>query len=101
VGKLGILVNSDRHGRQVQGLARATRLLGHTISIFVMDSGTRLLRDAAFVELSGIEGVNLSFCQHSADNHKVETAGLPPAITRGTQLNNVKMQHAADRVIVL
>lgn len=101
MGRLGILVNSDRHGRQVLGLARAARSLGHEVSVFVMDDGTRLLRDASFLQLAGIEGVRLSLCQHSAAHHEVATEDLPPSVVRGSQLNNAMMQHTADWVVVL
>ncbi|HEY5682215.1 MAG TPA: DsrE family protein [Sulfuricaulis sp.] len=101
MGRLGILVNSDRHGQHVLGLAQAARSLGHEVSVFFMDAGTRLLRDADILKLAEIEGVRLSLCQHSAAHHKIETEGLPPSIVRGSQLNNAMMQHAADRVVVL
>lgn len=101
VGRLGILVNSDRHLQHVLGFAQAARAHGHDVRIFVMDAGTRLLRDAAFVQLASIEGVNLTLCQHSAAQLGVETEALPSTITRGSQLNNAMMLHAADRVIVL
>jgi peroxiredoxin family protein len=101
LGRLGILVNSDRHGRQALGLARAARSLGHEVNVFVMDAGTRLLADAAFMQLADVEGVRVSLCQHSAAHHRVATEGLPTSVVRGSQLNNAMMQHAADRVVVL
>jgi hypothetical protein len=73
---------------------------GNDVTV-VMDAGTRLLRDATFMQLAGIEGVRLSLCQHSAAHHAVATEALPPSVVRGSQLNNAMMQHAADRVVVL
>lgn len=98
---LGILVNSDRHAAHVQGLARAALARNHEVAIFVMDDGTHLLRERAFVELAGLQRVTLSVCTHSAERHHVSLDGLPESVVRGSQLNNAMMNHRADRVLVL
>ncbi len=99
--ELGILVNTDKHLEHVLGLTGAATSKGYEVAIFVMDGGTRLLRDASFIELAGRGGVTMSVCLHSADLHRVETTGLPEEITCGSQFNNAMMTHGADRVIVL
>jgi hypothetical protein len=43
----------------------------------------------------------MSVCEHSAQGHGVETAGLPKEIVCGSQYHNAVMIHSADRVIVL
>jgi len=101
VGTLGILVNTDRHAAHVVGLARAALARNHAVSIFVMDGGTHLLRDAALADLASLEGVTLSVCTHSAERHGVSLEALPEAVVRGSQLNNAMMNHQAERVVVL
>lgn len=99
--KLGILVNTDRHLDHILGLATAARTKGHEVVIFAMDEGVRLLDNAAFADLGGLEGVSLSFCSHSAREQGVETDGRPAGITVGSQLNNAMMAQAVDRLVVL
>lgn len=98
--KLGILVNTDRHLRDVLGTTRAALAGGHEVVIFVMDEGTRLLKDSEFAGLCGLQGVTMSFCDHSAQQLKVET-GVPEEIVCGSQYNHAMMLHAVDRLVVL
>ncbi|MDP6812028.1 MAG: DsrE family protein [Alphaproteobacteria bacterium] len=98
---LGILVNTDGHLAHVLGLTTAAVNKGHEVTIFVMDSGTRLLRDDSFVALAGADGVSMSFCDHSAREHEIDTDTLPPEVEGGSQLNNAVMNHQAARMIVL
>ena len=100
MGTLGILVNTDRHAKHVQGLTRAALARKHDVIIFLMDEGTRLLQDAGCVGLAVLEGVTLSLCSHSAERHGVKTDALPEAVVRGSQLNNAMMNHQAERVVV-
>ncbi|MBI3044076.1 MAG: DsrE family protein [Betaproteobacteria bacterium] len=101
MSRLGILVNTDRHLKHLLGFTRAALAAGHEVIIFVMDGGTRLLRDAGLQGLAGLPGVSLSLCDHSAKRHGVDIEGLPAAVVRGSQLNNAMMNHQAERVIVL
>lgn len=98
---LGILVNTDRHRDHVIGIAQAATAKKHSVIIFVMDRGTRLLADAGFAGLTGTEGISMSFCTHSARMFQVGIDALPEKITAGSQLLNAAMQQAADRVLVL
>ena len=98
---LGFLVNSDRHLAHALGLTAAAANKGHEVMIFVMDSGTRLLRDERFVALAGTKGVSMSFCHHSAQQYEIDTDTLPHDVESGSQLNNAAMNHQAARVIVL
>lgn len=96
-----MFVNTDRHAAAVVGIANAALAQGHTVSIFVMDDGTRLLSDPAFTGLSGLAGVTMAFCDHSAQHLGTKPASLPATVAAGSQFENATMNHEADRVIVL
>ena len=99
--RLGILVTTDRHLRDVVGVTKAAVAGGYEVVLFAMDAGTRLLGDPSYTELCRLPGVAMSVCEHSAKRHGVETAGLPREIVCGGQYQNAMMVHGADRVIVL
>lgn len=99
--KLGIFVNTNRHLADVVGLVKAALAKGHQVILFNMDDGTKLLGSAEFKELCGMQGVSMSFCDHSAKQLGVVTEGLPQEIVCGSQYNNAVMVHDADRMIVL
>jgi len=99
--KIGIMVTTDRHLRQVRGLTQAAIAKGHTVVIFATDEGTKLLADHQFSALSALPGVRLSFCEHSAQRRGGRPAGLPEAIAPGSQFENAIMVSESDKVIVL
>jgi len=99
--KLGMLINTAKHADDAVGICRAALAKEHEVIIFAMDEGTRLLENAAFVALAGLDGVSMSLCEHSAKMCGAKTEGLPPNIACASQLNNAMMNHNADRVIVL
>ncbi len=99
--KLGILVNTDSHLAHVVGLANAAVRQGHGVFIFAMDEGTKLLEQEDFRKLSGLDGVEVSFCDHGACLLGVNKEGLPEKIICGSQYNNAVMCQDSDRVIVL
>ena len=99
--KLGIFVNTNRHLADVVGLVKAAIARGHQVILFNMDDGTKLLGTPEFKTLCGMQGVALSFCDHSAKHMGVTAEGLPPELVCGSQYNNAVMMHDADRVIVL
>ncbi len=94
-------MNTDRHLEHVHGLVRAATEKNHEVLIFVMDTGTKLLENDVFIELSSFPGVSMSFCDLNAGQQDVRTDDLPEEIICGSQLNNSMMIHDADRVIVL
>ena len=99
--KLGIMVTTDRHLRQIRGIAQAALAKGHTVSIFVTDEGTRLLANHRFAALSALPGVVMSYCDHSARDLGGRPAGLPEIIASGSQFENAVMASESDKVIVL
>ena len=99
--KLGILVNTSENLDAVQGITKAALAKGHTVMLFNMDAGTKLVGTPAFAELCRTTGVTVSFCDHSAKHMRVTSEGLPSEIVCGSQYNNAVMQHEADRVIIL
>lgn len=99
--KLGIFVNTNGHPAAVAGITAAALAQGHSVNIFVMDDGTRLLADPAFTALSGQAGVTMAFCDHSAQHLGTKPASLPGTVAAGSQFENATMNHEADRVIVL
>jgi len=99
--KLGILVTTDDHPDAVIGITDAATAGGHEVSIFAMDSGTRLLTLPAFQELAARQRIVMSFCEHSAHGLGVPLDAVPGAIARGSQYDNATMLQEADKVVVL
>lgn len=99
--KLGILVNTNRHLEHVVGITEAAQAKGHDVIIFAMDEGTRLLHDPAYAALADLDGVTMSFCQHSADHLNLETDQVAEKIASGSQYQNAVMNHESDRVVIL
>jgi len=99
--KLGIFVNTNGHLAAVAGITTAALAKGHSVNIFAMDDGTRLLSDPSFMALSGRAGVTMAFCDHSAQHLGTKPASLPGTVSCGSQFENATMNHEADRVIVL
>ena len=99
--KLGMLVNTNTQLPAVVGITKAALAKGHTVNIFAMDDGTRLLSDSAFTGLSQAAGVSMAFCDHSAQHLGTKPDGLPSQISVGSQFDNATMNHEVDRVIVL
>lgn len=99
--KLGILVNTDRNQAAVIGITKAALKKGYEVNIFAMDSGTRLLEDPSYTGLCELEGVSMSFCDHSAKELGARKDGIPEKIVCGSQYNNATMNHSSDKVIVL
>jgi predicted peroxiredoxin len=99
--KLGLFVNTNGHLAAVDGITRAALSKGHSVTIFAMDDGTRLLAEPAFTTLSQLAGVTMAFCDHSAQHLGTKPDGLPKQISVGSQYDNATMNHEMDRVIVL
>ncbi len=99
--KLGIIITTDRHLDHVVGITQAASAKGHDVSIFAMDSGTRLLAYPEFTQLCTADNVVMSLCQHSASDQGVNTEGISKEIVLGSQFNNAMMNNEADKVISL
>jgi len=99
--KLGILVNTDKHLADIVGITKSAVAKGHEITVFNMDEGTKLLGDPSFHALCSMQGVSVSFCDHSAKGLNVSTEGIPSEIVCGSQFDNANMNHDCDKVIVL
>lgn len=98
---LGILVTTNKNKEAVVGITKAALSKGHKVTIFNMDDGTKLLGDEFFNSLCKTEGVEMSFCDHSAQGMGISKEGIPADIVCGSQFNNASMMHEADRVINL
>jgi predicted peroxiredoxin len=99
--KLGILVNTVKNLKAVQGIAKAASAKGFEVEIFAMDIGTKLLEDPSFVALKDLKNVSMSYCALSCENVGTKTDGLPEGIARGDQYRNTLMHHSADKAIIL
>jgi len=98
--KVGMLVNTDKHLDHILGMVRAALSRGHEITVFVMDTGTMLLKNPVFTELCHIDGISMIFCDLSAKKGGVITEGLPAEIQCGSQYNNAVMVNESDRILV-
>ncbi len=99
--KLAILVNSDKHLDDIVGIVNSAVSKGHEVNLFTMDKGIGLLAQDAYRNLCSVEGVSMSYCDHSSQQEGLNKDGMPEAITCGSQFDNANMMHDADKVITL
>ncbi len=99
--KLGILVNSDKHLDDVVGIVNSAASKGHEVSLFTMEKGINLFAHDAYKGLCSVQGVSMSYCDHSAKMEGLDKDGMPEAIVCGSQFDNANMMHDVDKVITL
>ena len=99
--KIGMLVNTDKGLKDIIGITKEALSRGHEVSIFTMDSGTKLLGNGEYSGLCMLEGVKMAFCSHSAGKEGIDASLVPQHITCGSQFDNALMSNESDIVIVL
>ena len=99
--KLGILVNTDTHLIEIIGLTKAAVERGHDITVFTMDSGTRLFKHTEYSDLCRLSRVKMSFCDLNAKLFNAPTDDIPEEVVCGSQFDNATMMHECDKVIIL
>ena len=99
--KLGILVNTNDNMKAIVGIVKSASEKGHSVNLFAMDEGTKLLEENEYVSLVELPGILMSYCDHSAKELEVNTEGLNSAIERSSQYSNAEMNHHSDKVLVL
>ena len=95
---LGIMITKYENLEHIVGVAKAARATGHPVMIFMTDEGVKFTRDAKFLELLKVDGIDISVCDHSCERVKIhdKTEG----ISYGSQYNNAGMLHDSARVLV-
>lgn len=99
--KLGILVNTDKHAKDLIGLSKAALSKGHEVIVFFMDAGVKLLLNSKVKNLCKNTGISMSFCDYTTQKNGISKEGICDKIVCGSQYDNATMNHVADRVIVL
>lgn len=99
--KLGILVNTDRHVKDLVGLAKAALSKGHEVIVFFMDSGVKLLLSQNVKDLCHNPGISMSYCDYTTEKNGVSKDDFCDKMICGSQYNNATMNSEADRVILL
>lgn len=99
--RLGILVSTDRHMKELSAIVRAALGKGHEVSVFVMGEGASFLVDETLGGLGALEGVSVSFCDFNATRKSIDRSMIQPHVRSGSQLDNALMVRDSDRVISL
>ncbi len=95
---LGIMITKYEHPKHIAGIVRAARAAGRPVTVFLTDEGVRFTKDAAFLELLTLDGVEISSCDHSRERVGIEEKA--DGISYGTQYNNAAMLQDSARVLV-
>lgn len=99
--KLGILINTARRKRELVDIARAALSKSHEVSLFFMDDGVTLLKDADVAALASDGNLYARYCDYSAMVHGISRADVSEEMEAGSQVDNLMMIREADRVISL
>lgn len=99
---IGILVTKEQYKRHLIGITKAALKRGHRVSIFLMDSGVRLVKEQEVTALKALSGVmTFALCDMNLKRAGLSEMDVPDGITCGSQYNNAVMNHESDRVILL
>jgi len=95
---LGIMITKYENLDHIAGVVKAARAAGHPVMIFMTDEGVKFTKDAGFLELLKVGGVEIAVCEHFCE--RVGLHDKTEGITYGSQYNNAGMLHESERVLV-
>jgi len=96
--RLGIMITKYENLQHIAGIVKAARAAGHPVTIFITDEGVKFSKDAGFLELLKVDGVEIAVCDHSCEHLGIQ--GRTEGISYGSQYNNAGMMHDSTRVLV-
>lgn len=99
--KLGILINTANHKKELVEIARAAIAKSHAVTLFFMDDGVLLMRQPDVAALVSIDNLDVRYCDYSMMMHNVERSEVPAEFEAGSQVDNLMMIRESDRVISL
>jgi fructose/tagatose bisphosphate aldolase len=95
---LGIMITKYANLEHITGVTKAARKAGHPVMIFMTDEGVKFTKDAKFLELLKMDGVDISVCDHSCE--RLDIHDKTEGIGYGSQYNNAGMLHDSERILV-
>jgi peroxiredoxin family protein len=95
---LGIMITRYENLDHILGTVKAARAAGKQVMIFMTDQGVKFTREAKFLELLEMDGVEVSTCDHSCEQLGIHEKN--ERIFYGSQDNNAGMLHDSTRVLV-
>ncbi len=95
---LGIMITKYENLGHIAGVVKAARAAGKSVMIFMTDEGVRFTRDAKFLDLLKVDGVEISCCDHSCE--RIGMHEKTDGISYGSQYNNAGMLHDSKRILV-
>ncbi len=99
---LGILVNSDKNLDHLINLARAAKVKGKDVNIFLTHKGVLLTQDPRFGELENL--AKISLCKVSYEAHNLDPGKSIPGIDESgfsSQARHADLIFESDRYLVL
>lgn len=99
--RLGILVTTDRHLKDLEGITHAALSREIEVDIFLMDEGVRLLPTPELRNLSSHENVSVAYCDYSTLQLDISREGFPEQAETGSQYDNALMVKNVDKVVSL
>lgn len=97
--RLGIVATRESVEGRLVGLAQAAVRRGWPCRCFLTDTGVRLLRSEALLELARSGAIRLDVCEHSWG--QFGAGPIPAGANSGSQYQNAELAHLSDRVVVL
>jgi hypothetical protein len=95
---LGIMITKYENLDHIAGVVKAARAAGKSVMIFMTDEGVRFTRDAKFLDLLKVDGVEISCCDHSCE--RIGLHEKTEGVSYGSQYNNAGMLHDSARLLV-
>lgn len=95
---LGIMITRYENLDHILGTVKSARAAGKQVMVFMTDEGVKFTRDAKFLELLDVDGVEVTTCDHSCEQLGIHEK--TERITYGNQYNNAGMMHDSTRVLV-
>ncbi len=95
---LGIMITRHENLGHITGIVKAARAAGKSVMIFMTDEGVRFTKDAKFLDLLKMDGVEISCCEHSCE--QIGLHEKTDSMSYGSQYNNAGMLHDSSRILV-
>lgn len=98
--RLGMLITEATYANTIVAITKAALQRGHSVRLFMMEDGVRLVKNSGVMALKKLENVEVSLCDHSANSRNLCDSDIPEGVIKGTQYQNSLMHNECDKILV-